>query len=142
MRHSEEELLRIITADFERNHAGRDYDLSRAIDNYRAWEKAEPGNFTIHAPETAFVCRWDSPDTVEFHSINGGTGRDLTDGVTELCLELRRLEAHKAVTYYDTPKVNQLLKFVKFPSYCERVDGGVDRTFKATFTLRNDLWDF
>ena len=138
MHHSEEELLRIITSDFERNHSGRGYDLARAIGNYQAWEKAAPGNFTFHAPGTAFVCRWESPDTVEFHSINGGTGRDLTEGVTELCLHLLRLDAQKAVTYYDTQRVNQILKFSKFPFYWEQVDDGIDRTFKATFTLRGD----
>ena len=131
--HSAHESLRILRIDFESNHQGREYDFNFIKKAVRLWKAS--GGTIFCAPLVMFIVQEQAPTVAEFHSVNGGTARDLTAGVEML---LKALAPHydSAVTYYDNPRVNDLLKHVSYVTSFSRIDEGQDRTFEATFILR------
>jgi hypothetical protein len=131
--HSPEEFNRILEVDFAANHQGREYDFDFTQKAMRLWR--ESGGMIFCAPKVMFVVQEKSPDSAEFHSVNGGSGRDLSVAVNMLLAALTPFYTF-AFTYYDNPKVNELLRWANCPTSFQRIDGGVDLTFEATFYLR------
>jgi hypothetical protein len=79
--------------------------------------------------------------TVEFHTSNAGSGRDLTKAVTVF---LRQVSEHAsyAFTCYDNAQISELFQYTPFAVEITRVDEGVDRTFKAVVDLHGGgQWD-
>lgn len=132
--HSAVEMQRILEIDHKANHAGRSYDVSYSCRVLRLWR--ESGGMIFCAPNVMFIIQEQSHDTVEFHSVNGGTAKNLTAGVNAL-LSLLAVYYPYAATYYDNPRVNDLLKHADYPSQLTRLDAGEDRTFEAKFRLRS-----
>lgn len=133
MHHSQEEILRILTTDYSRNHAGREYSCAWVIEVMEKWIAG--GGYLYCAPNVMFIGEAEG-DTFEFHSVNGGGGRDITEGINLL---LASLAPHYqfAITFYDNPKINDLAKFINFPTTVTRIDEGQDRTFSMHFDLRS-----
>lgn len=127
-------LEQIIEADYLRNHSNRDYSVERVKELMLLW-RAE-GRHIYSTGLIAFVLQEQAPKVLEFHSINGGSAKDLSAAVNEM---LTNAAPHydTAVTYYDNPRVSDLLKHSAFPVTCTRIDGGEDRTFEAKFDLRS-----
>ncbi len=132
--HSPEELDSIIERDYALNHSQRDYSCETVKLRVAAWMC--DGRPLFCAERTAFILEFPSKQICEFHSINGGTAQQLTAGVQKL-LEFLSAYYPYAVTYYDNPRVNDLLKHVGFVSESHRIDAGEDRTFEAIFYLRS-----
>lgn len=132
--HSSEEMQRILAADHAANHAGRSYDCAFSSRAVRLWR--ESGGMIYCAARVMFIIQEQSRDVAEFHSVNGGSAKDLSAGVNAL---LAALAPHYqyAATYYDNPRVNDLLKHADYPFQLTRLDAGEDRTFEAKFRLRS-----
>jgi hypothetical protein len=131
--HTSEEFERILEADFAANHQGREYGLDFVKGIMERWQTE--GRMLFFAPSVVFVIEEKSEEVAEFHSINGGSGRDLSTAVNAMLPLLAQFYS-RAVTYYDNPRVNDLLKYSAFPASYRRLDEGRDRTFEATFHLR------
>ena len=131
--HSMAEFLRILEADFVANHQGREYDLDYINSVMRLWR--DSGAMIFCAPNVMFVVEERTDGMAEFHSVNGGSAKDLSFGVNTL---LKALAAfyEEAVTYYDNPRVNDLLKHSDYPASFTRIDDGLDKTFEAIFKLK------
>jgi len=123
----------ILNNDFAKNHQGREYTLDQAKQAF-ANHVARGGSVYQHT-HSMFVLKPTTPGTVEFHSINGGTGQHLVQGVNDMLTALKP-HAHTAVTHFDNPKVVGLLKHSAHPHTVEQVNGGQDKTYRATFRLR------
>lgn len=132
--HSAEETVRILRDDFAKNHQGREYDFDFVKKATRLWRQS--GGMIFCAPNVMFIVQEQSATVAEFHSVNGGTAQDLTAGVNTLLAALAPFYDY-AVTYYDNPRVNDLLKHAVFPFEQSRPDEGLDRTFEAKFKLRS-----
>ena len=130
------QLFDIIDADYEKHHAGREYTQDDARNTFL--EYVAQGRIYYYVGKTIFLVdeHEDKPDTMEFHSINAGGLKDLVDGI-EAMLDQAKKRFVDAVTYYDDAALNGLGKFFKYPITFEKVDEGVDRTYSATFHLRD-----
>ena len=133
--HSSEEMQRILEADHKLNHAGRDYDCAFTSYALRLWKTS--GGVIFCAPNVMFIVHEQLRNVAEFHSVNGGTAKDLTAGVAQLLFALAPYY-NFASTYYDNPRVNDLLRYGGYPYKLTRIDGGEDRTFEARFDLRSN----
>jgi len=126
------ELHNIIRADFAKNHVGREYTVEMAIAGFNAY-KAGGGLFMAN-DKTIIIYKMVGDDSVEFHCSNGATGAELAQFVCTFLSEMSK--SHKyACTYYDNERVSELMAFSNFRCSVERIDGGLDRTFRATFNL-------
>lgn len=131
--HPKEEFFRILSADFDLNHQNREYDLTHVNLVMLAW--ADQGSFIYCAPKVMFTCEQISDKVVEFHSINGGSAKDLTAGVQEL-LNFFAPHFEQAVTYFDNPKVLKLLQYITYPTILQNLNEGLDRTYGVNFLLK------
>jgi hypothetical protein len=133
--HIDIEKYNIIKRDYEKNHDGREYSFDRMIQIFEniervGWSAFKHGPVLIaYAPYTV--------DTVEFHCHNGGTSKDLTAAVSAFNEDMSDTYFF-SVTFYDNPKINKLLKHVKFPNELKKIDQGIDETYQATFRLRSE----
>ena len=130
-----DDLSRIISADFKKNHAGRDYDEASALRAFKAY--CARGGEYFHTPNCIVIYREQVAGVVEFHCFNGGSGADLTGCVSKF-LHFVRPVASVAVTYYDNPKISELLKFLPFESQVNCIAEGEDRTFEAAIDLSKE----
>lgn len=134
MQHSQDELHRIIEADYLKNHQGREYSCAQAKELVGKWLAMK--GFLFCADGVMFIGEPGAEEgTFEFHSFNGGTGQSITAGIN-LLLESLAPHYTSAITFYDNPRVSGLAKFVAFPSTVTRIDEGQDRTFAMHFDLR------
>lgn len=123
----------IVDIDFAKNHQNREYDLEYAhkmVDNYIA-----SGNKLFICNKVLIRCEPLLDSTVKFHCMNAGTGADLTSAVNDLMKSLSG-SYDWAVTYYDNPRINDLVKYVNYPTIISKIDEGVGKTYEMKFDLR------
>jgi len=128
------ELEQIIRKDYQKNHQGREYSLDTVV---KVWQNLESVDY--HARRyglVAIVYKPYSDDTVEFHCTNSGRAGDLIKAVNEFNKEMTESYSH-SVTFYDNPKINELLMHSYCPSEFTRIDQGIDKTYQAKFRLRS-----
>jgi hypothetical protein len=127
------ELEQIIKTDYQKHHQGRDYTVDTVLE---VWSNMEKANyfFRVYGP-VAIVHKPYSEDTVEFHCTNSGSAEDLVRAVNEFNKEMSVRYVH-SVTFYDNPKINELLKYAQCPNEFAKIDRGIDKTYEAKFRLR------
>jgi hypothetical protein len=120
----------IATVNFQKNYQGRSFDLDYVLEYL---DKYQGPLFSTEK----VVIRYDHvvDDTVEFHCMNAGDGKDLTTAINDL-LQLLSVQYKGAVTYYDNPKINDLAIYSYYPSRVTKIDDGLDRTYEMRFDLR------
>ena len=126
-------LEQIIRSDFERHHQGREYTIDQAVKAYQKYVAL--GLPVIVANNVALNYKDLGDRVVEFHCMNAGTGIDLTKSINDFLKSVSDVY-DRAVTYYDNPRINDLVRYSYFPAKVTRVDGGLDRTYELSFDLR------
>lgn len=126
------DLRHIVETDFRKNHQGRSYDCAFALN---AFQKYIDMGLMYFTTETVMIVYNVKNGVVEFHCVNGGTGADLTEAINTF-LTQKADELSRAVTYYDNPRINELVKFSKYPATIKKIDEGEDRTYEMSFDLR------
>lgn len=126
------DLRRIVEADFSKNHQGRSYDCAFAHHAFREYIDLELPAFST---DSVLIIYNDRCGVIEFHCVNGGTGEDLTTAINHFLTECSR-DYERAVTYYDNPRINELVKYSKYPATIQKIDDGEDRTYEMSFDLR------
>ena len=127
-----DDLKRIIEIDFKRHHLGRDYSLEYAIESYMKYVSMGLG--VVVANNVAINYSAEG-STVEFHCMNAGTGEDLTKSINDFLKSISG-KYDRAVTYYDNPRINDLVKYSYFPAQFSKIDKGEDKTYELSFDLR------
>jgi hypothetical protein len=94
------------------------------------------GNPTGFYENIIFVGKSLGNGCFEFHSLNGGTVRNLLEGTRMLLADLSE-HFSTAVTYYDNPRVEAFAKWMGYAFNTARIDEGFQRTFATTFDLRS-----
>lgn len=128
------EVRDIIKADYQKNHSGREYSVNTVLKIFDNLEKVKYsanryGSVVIvHTPY--------DQDTIEFHCTNGGDTKDLIEAVNQFNKEMSEVYTW-SVTFYDNPKINELLKHSFCPSEFKKIDKGIDETYEAKFRLRS-----
>ena len=128
------ELENIIRTDYQKHHQGREYSVDTVL---RVWTNLEQVEY--HARKYGKVMIVHKPfneDTVEFHCTNSGNAEDLIKAVNEFNKEMIN-DYTWSVTFYDNPKINELLKHSFCPSEFTQIDQGIDKTYEAKFGLRS-----
>ena len=125
-------LRQIIEVDFNRHHLGREYTLEQTIEAYEKY--VELGLGVVVANNVAL--NYSAKDsTVEFHCMNAGSGADLTKSINDFLKSVSD-KYDRAVTYYDNPRINDLVKYSYFPAKVTQIDAGLDKTYELSFDLR------
>jgi hypothetical protein len=126
------DLRHIVVADLHRNYQGREFTEKYAIDMVN--DLMILGQI-FEAPNVLIRFEKESDNTVVFHCMNAGSGKDLTDAINSLLKALPD-QYTKGVTYYDNPRINELIKYSYFPATVDKIDAGIDRTYRMNFDLR------
>lgn len=124
---------RIVDIDFERHHQNREYDIKFAhkmVDDYIA-----SGNKLYYSPNVLIRYEPLLDGVVKFHCMNAGSGADLTQTINDLLKSLVG-KFDRAVTYYDNPRINEIVKFSALPARVNKIDQGKDKTYEMWFDLR------
>lgn len=124
----------IIQRDINKNYPDRDISASSAILDFEKYKLN--GGAYFSTATTIIILKYVGDSTIEFHTMNGGTGKDLTEAVN---LMARKLSAKydKVVTYYDNSRISELVKYSEFPASVKQIDDGLDRTYELTIELRS-----
>ena len=124
----------IITADYQNNHQGREYSLQHSLDSFEKY--VQHGGKYFVSGNTIFLIEPKANGVVEFHTINGGDGKDLSRGINHLLKEASQYFI-KAITYYDNPRINDLLSHSQFKHTVKKINQGLDKTYELVFDLRS-----
>jgi hypothetical protein len=124
----------IIETDYAKNNVGRAFAVDKIKKNFRLY--VEKGGLYTVIGKIMVIFRPSKDGVVEFHTVNGGSGEDLTKGLAEFLRKLKG-KVKFAVTYYDNPKINDMAKYSPVPAIVDQVDEGQDRMYKMTFDLRS-----
>lgn len=129
------EALDIVKVDCIKNYPGCDNDPWEVIKNF----EVNSGNGHAFFKFEKVIISYEAvgPEAVEFHCANGGNSRDLVAAVSEALTRFSE-QYSTAVTFYDNPRITELLHLQPYASQCTRIDGGHTRTFKAEFNLRSN----
>jgi len=123
-------ILEIINKDFDMHHKDVEYPATQAVDIIRKFV-AVGGK--LYKTDKCLFTYFDNPtDTLDVHSMNAGTGKDLSDSVNEF-LNIVPDRYSFITTHYKNPRITNLSKYFSRP--CDVVtteDGG----FKMTIHLR------
>ena len=132
------EIENIIKTDYQKNHQGRNYSVDAVLDIFDNIEQTKYS--TRRYGKVIVVYKPFNATTVEFHCTNGGNSKDIIEAVNQFNKEM--VDSYIwSVTFYDNPKINELLKHSFCPSDFTKIDKGVDKTYMAKFSLRGISWD-
>jgi hypothetical protein len=126
-------LREIVEKDLEKNYKGRGFSLADAAASFKA--RVDEGEKPYRAGNTIFMTKELGDGGVEWHTINPEPSDQLIRNVTAYFLRLREGKYKYATTYYDNPKINDLIKKTIFPVKIERVNDGEDRTYRSVVRL-------
>lgn len=127
------EIENIIKTDYQKNHQGRNYSVDTVLDIFNRLEETKYS--TRKYGKVIVVYKPFNANTVEFHCTNGGGPADIIEAVNQFNTEMKDSYIW-SVTFYDNPKINELLKHSVCPSDFTKIDRGVDKTYMAKFRLR------
>lgn len=129
------EQIDILSRDHAKNHAHRAYSVENQVEQLETAMKGPV--FLKQVDNCMFIHQVDDEYSIEFHSINGGGGKDLTSALNKFLDEMSEVYSF-ANTYFDNPKILELSKYCKFPSSFSRISRGIDKEYQMTFDLRGD----
>ena len=128
------EVAKIIERDYQLHHQGRAYGVDTVLKVFNNLSKI---NYDAKRYGRVVIAYTPLTDTeVEFHCHNAGNTNDLILAVNQFNKDFADDYAW-SVTYYDNPKINELLKHSLCPCEFAQIDQGEDRTYEAKFRLRS-----
>lgn len=123
----------IVAADLAKNHSHEQLDVDAAYKILAA--QIQSGAKLYRSNNTIFITKKIGHDAIEFHTINGESGRQLMENVILYLTQLKAEGINSAVTYYDNPKITSLWQQSKLNVDITKVNQGQDRTFEAKVRL-------
>lgn len=128
------DIRQILSEDLAKNYAG----FAMTVDAYfdGLMNSPKTGNFVVRQGDTLILTKKIEDNGIEFHCINGERAKDLVVNVQKYLDDLKSQGFNYAVTFYDNPKINELIKQLSHPSEIEKIDDGLFRTYKATLRFK------
>jgi hypothetical protein len=96
----------------------------------------QTGNFVVRQGDTLILTKKIEKNGIEFHCINGERAKDLVSNVQKYLDDLREHGYDYAVTFYDNPRINDLIAQLTHPSEVKKIDDGLFRTYEATMRFK------
>jgi hypothetical protein len=130
-------IFEILSADHAKHYASRGISLESVLKDFEFY--AASGRPFFAKGSVIIIFKEAGEGVIEFHCFNGGTGKDLTDTVQEFLQGMSAM-FDVAVTFYDNPRISEMMKYVTFETNVEKIDDGEDRTYMAQFFLKGKSW--
>ena len=96
----------------------------------------QTGNFVVRQGDTLILTKKIEKNGIEFHCINGERAKDLVANVQKYLDDLNDNGYDYAVTFYDNPRINDLIEQLTYPSEIKKIDDGLFRTYEATLRFK------
>lgn len=128
------DIRQILSEDLAKNYAG----FAMTVDAYfdGLMNSPKTGNFVVRQGDTLILTKKIENNGIEFHCINGERAKDLVINVQKYLDDLKNQGFDYAVTFYDNPRINELIAQLTHPSEIEKIDDGLFRTYKATLRFK------
>ena len=126
-------LREILRKDLAKNYQGSGLDLADAAFSFQA--RIDDGETPYRSGNTLFMTKEIEDEGVEWHTINPEHSAQLVKNATGYFLMLREKGYLYAMTYYDNPKINDLITQTIFPVEIQKVNEGQDRTYRSVVRL-------
>mgnify|MGYP006272631315 FL=1 len=128
------DIRQILSEDLAKNYAGFTMTVDAYFDGLMNSPKT--GNFVVRQGDTLILTKQIENNGIEFHCINGERAKDLVINVQKYLDDLKDQGFDYAVTFYDNPRINELIAQLTHPSEIEKIDDGLFRTYKATLRFK------
>lgn len=130
---SEMTFREIIEKDLAKNYKGRGVTLAQSVASVK--DRIDEGEKPYRAGNTIFMTKDLGDGGVEWHTINPEPSAQLVKNATAYFLQLQGEGYKYATTYYDNPRINDLITQTIFPAEIQRVNEGQDRTYRSVVRL-------
>jgi len=125
-------LKEIIFADWKKHYADREISAEFLWESFVKY--CNRGEVFFTTEKVVTILKYVGNNTIEFHCMNGGNGKDLTEAVNLLTNKLSD-KYDKAVTYFDNPRISEFVKYSDFPAEVKEVNLGTDMKYELTIYL-------
>jgi hypothetical protein len=128
------DIRQILTEDLAKNYQG----FAMTVEAYHDGLMNSPktGNFVVRKGDTLILTKKIENNGIEFHCINGERAKDLVVNVQKYLDDLKESGYDYAVTYYDNPRINELIKQLTHPYEINKIDDGLFRTYEAIMRFK------
>jgi len=128
------DIRQILSEDLAKNYAG----FAVTVDDYfnGLMNAPKTGNFVVRQGDTLILSKKIKKNGIEFHCINGERAKDLVINVQKYLDDLKESGYDYAVTFYDNPRINDLIVQFTYPSEIKKIDDGLFRTYEATLRFK------
>jgi hypothetical protein len=128
------DIRQILTEDLAKNYGGFAMTVDAYFDGLMNAPKT--GNFVVRQGDTLILTKKIEKNGIEFHCINGERAKDLVSNVQKYLDDLKEHGYDYAVTFYDNPRINDLIAQLTHPSEIKKIDDGLFRTYEATMRFK------
>lgn len=128
------DIRQILSEDLAKNYAGFAVTVDAYFDGLMNSPKT--GNFVVRQGDTLILTKQIENNGIEFHCINGERAKDLVANVQKYLDDLKAQGFDYAVTFYDNPRINELIAQLTHPSEIVKIDDGLFRTYQATMRFK------
>lgn len=128
------DIRQILSEDLAKNYAGFAVTVDAYFDGLMNSPKT--GNFVVRQGDTLILTKKIENNGIEFHCINGERAKDLVANVQKYLDDLKAQGYDYAVTFYDNPRINELIAQLTYPSEIVKIDDGLFRTYQATMRFK------
>lgn len=128
------DIRQILSEDLAKNYAGFAVTVDAYFDGLMNSPKT--GNFVVRQGDTLILTKKIENNGIEFHCINGERAKDLVANVQKYLNDLKAQGYDYAVTFYDNPRINELIAQLTYPSEIVKIDDGLFRTYQATMRFK------
>lgn len=128
------DIRQILSEDLAKNYAGFAVTVDAYFDGLMNSPKT--GNFVVRQGDTLILTKKIENNGIEFHCINGERAKDLVANVQKYLDDLKAQGYDYAVTFYDNPRINELIAQLTCPSEIVKIDDGLFRTYQATMRFK------
>jgi len=118
----------LLKADCLKNHSDIALSFDKAVDIIL--EAIVKGQTLLRFGNTMFLCKPHSATGLEFHSINADKGDQLLENFKQLVEKAKSLGYKYLITFYDNPKISELLKVSGVDTEIKRIDQGKYNTYQ------------
>lgn len=128
------DIRQILSEDLAKNYAGFAVTVDAYFDGLMNSPKT--GNFVMRQGDTLILTKKIENNGIEFHCINGERAKDLVANVQKYLDDLKAQGFDYAVTFYDNPRINELIAQLTHSSEIVKIDDGLFRTYQATMRFK------
>jgi hypothetical protein len=118
----------LLKKDCVKNHSDIELSFDQAVNIIL--DAVVKGQTLQRFGNTMFLCKPHSATGLEFHSINADNGSELSKNFKQLIEKAKSLGYKYIITFYDNPKISELLKVSGVDVEIKHIDQGKYNTYQ------------